>query len=258
MSPGIYNGTQAQAITLSVASDAQKPLSVKFNASRSKIFSGDSILFDWGVLNGSGVNIKFTCSPLLQIRAFSVSTTTTLACGDYAWPANFASVGSTSVTFISSNATDEVSTVTLFPVLKSGVYDGNNAQMIRVIVAPVPKTPLPPKTLSPLVPTHAITQPSVAVTPSSSVIPAASATIKNVFTKTLAFGSRSAEVNLLQKFLATDKSLYPERLVTGYFGPATKRAVGRFQIKFGLIKDSKHPAYGVVGPKTRFSLNALQ
>ncbi|MDO8483156.1 MAG: peptidoglycan-binding domain-containing protein [bacterium] len=257
MSPGVYDGTHSETITLTVASDAQKPLAARFNASRNKIYSGDSILFDWSVTNGNGMNIKFTCSPLLQINAFSQATTTTLNCGGYAWSANFAPTGSTSVTFINSNNADEIVTATMFPLLRNGNYDGNSAQTIRINVAPVPKTPLLPQAASSvaqimtIVPT--ISTPASTV-PSSNSLQRSS----DAFKAQLKVGIRSEEVKLLQKFLAKDKSLYPERLVTGYFGALTKRAVGRFQIKFGLIKNSKDPAYGVLDAKTRFSLNALQ
>ena len=257
MSPGVYDGTHSETITLTVASDAQKPLSARFNASRNKIYSGDSILLDWSVSNGSGMNVKFTCSPMLQIRAFSVATTTTLNCGGYAWSANFGPTGSTSVTFISSNSSDEVVTATMFPLLRSGNYDGNNAQTIQINVAPVPKTPVLPQSASSVAQTMTI-GPMIstpASTPSSSNLLQKSS---DVFKAPLKVGVRSAEVKLLQSYLAKDKSIYPERLVTGYFGAATKRAVGRFQIKFGLVKNSKDPAYGVLDAKTRFSLNALQ
>lgn len=259
MSPGMYDGINAKTITLTVASDAQKPVSVRFNASRNKIFSGDSILFDWSVINGSGANIKFACSPTLKLRAFSVSTTTTLACGNYAWPTNFAPNASTSVTFLNLNTVDEISTATLFPTLKNGIYDGNNAQTIRINVAPVPNLPQNTQATN----ASTVQTPTSTVSGAAKVIPATTVTTpvtigKNVFTKWLSVGSRSADVTLLQQFLAKDKSLYPERLVTGYFGPATKRAVGRFQIRFGLIKNTKDPSYGALDAKTRFSLNALQ
>ena len=256
MSPGVYDGTHAQTITLTLASDAQKPISARFNASRSRIFSGDSILFDWSVLNGNGVNIKFTCSPTLQLRAFSMATTTTLPCGEYAWPVPFQATASTSVTFINLSTTDEVSTATLFPLLKNGSYDGTNTQTIKLNIAPVPKTPLPSEVMNAMIAPPQTVNTSSAV--KSSVTTPRVNVQKQVFTRWLSLGFRSPEVLLLQKFLAKDKSVYPEGVISGYFGPATKRAVGRFQIKFGLIKSSKDPAYGVLNVMTRFALNALQ
>ncbi len=65
------------------------------------------------------------------------------------------------------------------------------------------------------------------------------------------------EVSELQKFLKSDPTIYPEGLVTGYFGPLTERAVQRFQAANGIIAYGT-PAttgYGVVGPKTRAVLS---
>ncbi|MEK7074322.1 MAG: peptidoglycan-binding domain-containing protein [Patescibacteria group bacterium] len=56
--------------------------------------------------------------------------------------------------------------------------------------------------------------------------------------------------------MATDKSIYPEGIVSGYFGPKTKAAVERFQEKYGIARKNQ-PGYGVVGPKTRAKLKEL-
>lgn len=65
-------------------------------------------------------------------------------------------------------------------------------------------------------------------------------------------GDTSDAVSNLQLFLARDKNIYPEGSVIGTFGPATERAVGRWQIKFGLLSPgaSKGDGLGRVGPKT--------
>jgi len=73
-------------------------------------------------------------------------------------------------------------------------------------------------------------------------------------------GSRGVQVSMLQEYLKKDTVLYPEGSVTGYFGPATERAVQRFQTKYGLVTSGTPTTtgYGAVGPKTRNKLNALQ
>jgi len=63
----------------------------------------------------------------------------------------------------------------------------------------------------------------------------------------------NGEVTRLQQFLAQNSSIYPEARVTGYFGPATERAVQRWQAMKGLVSsgDADSTGYGYVGPKTR-------
>ncbi|PIR85567.1 hypothetical protein COU15_00525 [Candidatus Kaiserbacteria bacterium CG10_big_fil_rev_8_21_14_0_10_45_20] len=78
-------------------------------------------------------------------------------------------------------------------------------------------------------------------------------------TTQLDIGDRSAEVTELQAYLATDISIYPERLVTGYYGQLTKAAVERFQAEQGIVSQGT-PAttgYGRVGPKTMARINVL-
>jgi peptidoglycan hydrolase-like protein with peptidoglycan-binding domain len=65
---------------------------------------------------------------------------------------------------------------------------------------------------------------------------------------------RSADVRNLQQLLATKPDLYPECLVTGYFGALTKRAVQRFQFSNHIVSSVSDPGYGIVGPKTRAKL----
>lgn len=60
----------------------------------------------------------------------------------------------------------------------------------------------------------------------------------------LDFGMSGPDVSTLQAFLAQDKTLYPQGLITGYFGFLTKAAVSNFQSRNGL------PAVGRVGPMT--------
>ena len=71
------------------------------------------------------------------------------------------------------------------------------------------------------------------------------------FTKALSKGMTDAEVTKLQQVLKTDSTIYPEGLVTGYFGSLTEAAVKKFQAKYGIDQT------GTVGPITRAKLNAL-
>ncbi len=67
----------------------------------------------------------------------------------------------------------------------------------------------------------------------------------------------NGDVTKLQRFLASQGgSVYPERRITGYFGPATLRAVQRWQAAHGLVSsgDPDSTGYGYVGPKTRTAM----
>ena len=75
-----------------------------------------------------------------------------------------------------------------------------------------------------------------------------------VFVKNLFFSTSSSDVRRLQDLLASDKEVYPEGLITGYYGPLTKKAIGKFQIKHGVVLSTKAPGYGVFGPLTRAKL----
>jgi len=71
------------------------------------------------------------------------------------------------------------------------------------------------------------------------------------FTKILRLGVRDDEVKQLQEFLKQFPDIYPQGLVTGYFGPLTEAAVRKFQEKNDI------ESIGVVGPKTLSKLNEL-
>lgn len=70
-------------------------------------------------------------------------------------------------------------------------------------------------------------------------------------TSSVDVGDKSANVTNLQLFLAADQSIYPEGLVTGYYGPLTFAAVRRFQAKYGI------DIVGRVGPITLAKINSL-
>lgn len=55
----------------------------------------------------------------------------------------------------------------------------------------------------------------------------------------LSFGSRGSDVIKLQALLASQLSLYPEGLVTGWYGPLTTSAVQRFQERVGITPTGK-------------------
>lgn len=64
------------------------------------------------------------------------------------------------------------------------------------------------------------------------------------------------DVTRLQNLLSKDATIYPSKLVTGFFGPSTLTAVQAFQVQKGIAKKGD-AAYGLVGPKTRAALATL-
>jgi peptidoglycan hydrolase-like protein with peptidoglycan-binding domain len=82
------------------------------------------------------------------------------------------------------------------------------------------------------------------------------AAVSAIFTKSLDIGMQNDDVKRLQQLLATDSEIYPEGLVTGYFGRLTQSAVQKFQKKYGVVSENDS-GYGYVGPKTRAKLQEV-
>ena len=79
------------------------------------------------------------------------------------------------------------------------------------------------------------------------------------FTRNIGFGFQGEDIKKLQEFLTKDAAIYPEGIVSGYFGALTQKAVQKFQCKYGIICSGTpySTGYGSVGPKTRAKLNEL-
>jgi subtilisin family serine protease len=84
------------------------------------------------------------------------------------------------------------------------------------------------------------------------------------FTRTLEMGAVGQDVRELQRLLNRD--LTTRVAVAGpgapgqetdYFGPATQAALGRLQLKYGLVASPTDPAFGHLGPRTRELCNSL-
>ena len=72
-------------------------------------------------------------------------------------------------------------------------------------------------------------------------------------TRTLALNSKGPDVSVLQEFLR-DRAGYTRHL-TGNFGPLTRAAVGKWQIKQSIVTSHQSLGYGQVGPKTRAAMS---
>ncbi|PIT92152.1 MAG: hypothetical protein COU08_04040 [Candidatus Harrisonbacteria bacterium CG10_big_fil_rev_8_21_14_0_10_42_17] len=77
--------------------------------------------------------------------------------------------------------------------------------------------------------------------------------------RTLRVGNEGEDVSNLQEYLSQFEDIYPEGLVTGFFGILTQRAIQRFQQKHGIVTsgDPDSTGFGLVGPRTRTKLNEL-
>jgi hypothetical protein len=79
--------------------------------------------------------------------------------------------------------------------------------------------------------------------------------------KNLKYGMRDEQVKCLQEFLTSQgPEIYPEGLITGYFGKLTLFAVKRFQQKYSkeiLAPLGLTQPTGFVGPSTRAKINQL-
>jgi peptidoglycan hydrolase-like protein with peptidoglycan-binding domain len=75
-------------------------------------------------------------------------------------------------------------------------------------------------------------------------------TLADSLYRQLEIGMRGSDVSTLQTFLARDNTIYPQGLVTGYFGGLTKSAVSNFQARNGIS------TVGRVGPITMNAINA--
>ena len=75
-------------------------------------------------------------------------------------------------------------------------------------------------------------------------------------TQNLSRGMENEEVRALQAFLARDPSVYPEAIVSGFYGRLTELAVQRWQEKHAVVTSGtpSTTGYGVVGPKTRAAM----
>lgn len=73
----------------------------------------------------------------------------------------------------------------------------------------------------------------------------------------LDMGATGNDVRSLQEALASMPDIYPKGTISGFYGALTKEAVGRFQMKYGLVSSRTDSGYGYVGPKTRAKLQEV-
>jgi len=75
------------------------------------------------------------------------------------------------------------------------------------------------------------------------------------FTHSFFRGMTNSDVTELQKIFSQIPGIYPEAIISGYFGQLTERAVQRYQLQYQIVTETTDHGYGYVGPKTRGRLN---
>lgn len=72
-------------------------------------------------------------------------------------------------------------------------------------------------------------------------------------------GMQSEQVKILQQILSKDRNIYPEGVISGFYGPTTVLAIKRFQEKYMGLKSGTPDTngYGLAGPNTRVKINEI-
>ncbi len=244
---GVYDSTHGLSKQVTVAGKALAPVPTltAFSSSKTTIVSGEPVSLYWNSANTIGTNFIFPCKEGVTVSLISGSATTTAKCGTIASNTAFAASGTTTIAISSTLAYPPSMPVSLLAQNPDGTYDGVRTKTVTLSFAPpigAPPASTPPASAPP-----------VTGTPPAGGVPVVR---PFQFTTSLQKGSRGSQVSALQAYLAVEPQLYPEGLVTGYFGAATEAAIKRFQIRYGITTVGG-AGYGLVGPKTRAKLNTL-
>lgn len=235
---GLYDATHALSISLNISGKPNPPdiLINSFTVSKTQISSGDYLVFSWNAPRASGVNFQIMCSDTITVmNSQSTTTSNKLPCNTPAFAQSLPAVSSTTLSFLNNSNSSQSLSISLLPQNADGTYDGTKSKKIDIIVS------LPGQNIAaPVVKTETIKKIVKTI----------------VFTQYLQKGSKGSQVEGLQKFLAQDKTLYPEGLITGYLGILSENAVKRFQERYGIARQGDG-GYGFVGPKTRAKINSL-
>ncbi len=248
---GSYDAVHGKSISFEVSGRKLPPgLSVDtFTSQKSTIMPGEPIVFSWTSQNTTGVNLRFGCNDALVVSEVRSTTTVALPCARYAFSSILPASGSVTLSFTNKSYGLQGFTVNAIPQIADGTYDATKGRSVSLTILPQGAS----------APAMSNNQPTPVVVPGSAPTPIIGTVkvVRNVsFSRYLQKGTKHAQVSELQKFLAQDPTLYPEGLVTGYFGQATDAALKRFQKRYGIAKEGDE-GYGLVGPRTRAKLNTL-
>ncbi len=91
----------------------------------------------------------------------------------------------------------------------------------------------------------------------SSATPGVNSSACPLIGRVLNLGDSGDDVSRLQTFLSLERAVYPEALVTGYYGSLTESAVKRWQAKYNIVASgtAASTGYGVTGPRTAAAIS---
>ena len=231
------NDTAGNAVNLTVTGTADVIESIIVGAS--------SLTF--GLQSGSTLSVQSTSRNLITVNAPSANSS--ISCDDSASSVTLtATAGVTATISVSPNAcgasTTTGATGSNGPVAQSGGGGGGGGTYVAPKVATI---------VAGSETQQANTTPS----------PIGSSNITIAFFAKVFFGSRVSAVLTLQKILNSDSDTQVSLSGAGspgnetnYFGPATKKAIQKFQIKYGIAKQGQS-GYGVFGPKTKAKIKEV-
>lgn len=266
--PGLYDGSHSATISTIVQTNISPDPSVTFFVASStleQVLESAPLHFSWGTQNAASTNLQLSCNSAITATALINNATTTLPCGTLAFPTPFGPNDGTDISFANKNSNSEPISVSLFPGKSTTEFDGTRGKTLNLRILAQGATPyLPPSYFVTVPPSMSSTTNTGAAgctplarfsTATGQPCPVMSATALKI-TKILRRGSKGEEVRMLQSYLKNDPTIYPEGSTDGSFGPATERAIKKFQVKHNIARPGV-PGYGVVGPKTRAVLNSI-
>lgn len=243
---GVYDATHSKTLSFAVQGTpaTPDPAITAFTGAVTKNATSTLLTFTWGSVGTYATALQIQCVGALTFKDSATSTGTVLPCNTPSLTA-LPTSGSTTVTVLNNPLYPTPVLITLMPQTSGGAFLAPQGRTISVTVPSV----------------SVVSPPVVPVVwgPTSSTTLVTTTTTEKMhapFTRYLKRGMKTPDVLRLQGFLALNPTLYPEASVTGLFGPATERAVQRFQEKYAIAKKGVE-GYGTVGPSTRAKLNAL-
>lgn len=200
---------------------------------------------DKQVMNSNVTGVKHTCGSSNSEISFSASNaaSVTITMEGFACSSGGGGGGSSSSGGGGTTSSTQTTTTTTTTTATTSVATTTPASVTQTTSPYLAGAPPPAVPLGSVAP---IPEPTVAVFPGIMQLKRA-----------LKVGLSGADVTALQEALASMPDVYPEGKVTGYFGALTKAAVGKFQMKYGVVSSSADIWYGYVGPMTRAKLQEI-